>query len=68
MKLKAVLGIALICLGLASFGYATISYTRREKVLQVGSLIATADKKETIPLPPVVGFIGLAAGIAVLTL
>jgi hypothetical protein len=38
--------------------------TKREKVLDIGSLQATAKKKETIPLPPVLGAVALIGGVA----
>jgi hypothetical protein len=67
MKSRKILGILLIVLGCVSLGYRGITYTRREKVLELGSLVATADRQETIPLSPWVGGIAIAAGIAVLT-
>jgi hypothetical protein len=68
MKAKKVLGILLVIVGILSFSYAGISYTRREKVLQIGSLVATADRTETLPLPPVVGAVSLVIGVALLAI
>jgi hypothetical protein len=65
MKIAA---IVLIVLGAISLAYGGISYTRREKVLDVGPIQATAEKHETIPLPPVLGGIALAAGVGLLLL
>jgi len=56
------LGILLIVLGVLSFVYGGITYTRREKVIDVGPIEATADKKERLPLPPIIGGIALVAG------
>ena len=55
MKTTTILGIALILLGVVAFAYEGISYTTRENVIDLGPLQATVDKKETIPLPPLVG-------------
>jgi len=66
MKTATVLGIALIMLGLVAFAYQGITYTTREKVLDVGPLQATVDKEQTIPLPPLVGGLALVSGIALL--
>ncbi len=66
MKSKNLLGIILVVIGILSLSYAGISYTHREKVFQVGSLVATADKTDTIPLSPVVGAIALVAGLVLL--
>jgi hypothetical protein len=63
-----IVAIVLIVLGAISLAYGGISYTRREKVLDVGPIQATAEKHETIPLPPVLGGIALAAGLGLLLL
>ena len=59
-------GIALILLGVVAFTYQGITYTTREKVIDVGPLQATVDKQETIPLSPLVGGLALVGGIALL--
>ena len=66
MKTTTILGIALIVLGVVAFAYEGISYTTRENVIDLGPLQATVDKKETIPLPPLVGGLAVVTGIALL--
>ena len=66
MKTTTILGIALIVLGVVAFAYEGISYTTRENVIDLGPLQATVDKKETIPLPPLVGGVAVVSGIALL--
>jgi hypothetical protein len=66
MKTTTILGIALIVLGVVAFAYEGISYTTREKVIDLGPLQATLDKKETFPLPPLVGGAAVVGGIALL--
>ena len=56
-------GIALILLGIVAFAYQGISYTSREKVIDVGPLQATVDTKKTIPLSPLLGGLALVGGI-----
>jgi hypothetical protein len=63
-----IVAIVLIVLGAISLAYGGISYTRREKVLDLGPIQATAEKHETIPLPPILGGIALAAGVGLLLL
>jgi hypothetical protein len=46
--------------------YQGITYTTREKILEVGPIKATADKERTIPLPPIIGGVALAGGLALL--
>jgi len=60
------LGVALILLGLVAFAYQGITYTTQNKIIDIGPLQATVDQKETIPLPPIVGGLALAGGVALL--
>lgn len=57
------IGIALIALGLIALVYQGITYTTREKVVDLGPLQVTAEKERTIPLPPILGGLALAGGI-----
>jgi hypothetical protein len=57
-------GIVLIILGALALAYQGIRYTTREKLIDLGPLKVTASERKTIPLPPVVGGIALAAGLA----
>ncbi|MBI4529286.1 MAG: DUF3185 domain-containing protein [Deltaproteobacteria bacterium] len=63
MRSALVLGIALIILGVVAFAYRGISYTSREKVVDLGPLEATVEKREFIPLSPVLGGLALVGGI-----
>ena len=66
MTPKIVIAIILIVLGIAAFAYQGITYTTREKVVDLGPIQLTAEKTRTIPLPPVVGAIALVGGIVLL--
>jgi hypothetical protein len=61
-----IIGIVLIVLGIVSLALGGISYTKREKVLDVGPIQATAERHRTIPLPPLLGGLALAGGVALL--
>jgi hypothetical protein len=61
-----ILGIALLVLGLFALAYQGITYTKSEKVLEVGPITATKETKKTIPLPPVLGGAALVGGIVLL--
>ena len=56
-------GIALIVLGIVALAYKGISYTSREKVIDIGPIQATADTQKTIPLSPLLGGLALVGGI-----
>ncbi len=64
MKPTVLIGIALIVLGIIALAYHEITYTTREKVLQIGPLEATQKTEKTIPLPPILGGAALAGGMA----
>ena len=63
MKIAA---IVLIVLGVLALAYGGISYTREEKVLDIGPIEATAKRRETSPLPPILGAAAVVGGIAML--
>ena len=63
MKAVTFFGVALIILGVLALAYQGITYTTREKVIDLGSLTATVDKKKTFPLHPIVGTLVLVGGV-----
>jgi len=64
--MKTLIGAVLIVIGLIGLIWGGVSYTREEKVLDIGPIEATAERRETIPVTPVVGGIALVAGIVLL--
>ncbi len=66
MRPTTIIGLLLIAGGLAALLMGGFSYTRSEKVLDVGPLEATVESRESVPLPPVLGGLALAAGVALL--
>jgi len=56
-------GIALILLGIVALAYQGITYTSREKVIDIGPFHATAETEKTIPLSPLLGGLALVGGI-----
>ena len=63
MKTSTLTGIILIVIGIVAFAYQGITYTTREKVVDLGPMHMTADRTRTLPLPPIVGGIALVGGI-----
>lgn len=61
-----VFGILLILFGIFTLSYEHFSYTKREQVAQIGDLKVTAEKRETVFFPPLLGGLSIAAGIALL--
>jgi uncharacterized membrane protein YidH (DUF202 family) len=66
MKPATLVAIVLIVLGVLALAYQGITYTTREKIVDLGPLKASVDKQKTIPLPPILGAVALAAGIVLL--
>ena len=66
MKTYTLIGIILIVVGIAAFAYQGISYTTREKVVDLGPIHMSADRTRTIPLPPIVGAVALVGGVVLL--
>jgi hypothetical protein len=62
---KAV-GILLIIAGLAGLLYGGFSYTKRDKILDLGPIQATKTETKTVPLPPIVGALALIGGVVLL--
>jgi hypothetical protein len=60
MKTIALLGIALVVMGLAALAYQGITYTSRDTVLDLGPIHATTEREKTFPLPPVLGIAAVA--------
>jgi hypothetical protein len=63
MNSTTLIGLLLIVIGIIALAYQGITYTTREKILDVGPLEATAERQKTIPLPPIVGGAALAGGL-----
>jgi len=68
MKRYTMIGFILIVLGIAALAYEGISYTTREKVVDIGPVHVTAEKTRTLPLSPIAGALALAGGIVLLVM
>jgi len=66
MKTYTLIGIVLIVIGIIALAYQGITYTTKEKVVDIGPIQINADKTKTIPLPPILGGIALVGGIVLL--
>ena len=63
MKPITMIGIVLIVLGALALAYQGISYTKREKVFDIGPLHASTETQKTFPIPPILGALSLAGGV-----
>lgn len=63
MKPVTLVGIVLIVLGALALAYEGITYTTREKVVDLGPLKISADREKTFRVPPIIGALVLAGGV-----
>ncbi len=66
MKSTTLIGIVLAVLGGLALAYQGITYTRNKSVVDLGPVQVTAETHERIPLPPILGGLALAGGVALL--
>lgn len=62
MRAMAWVGVLLIVLGIAGLAVRTISYTTKEKVLDLGPIQATADKEHDVFIYPAAGIAAILIG------
>ena len=68
MKPQALLGIVLVVVGVLIFVYQGFSFTRKTNIVKAGPLEINGEKKETVPISPILGGVCIVAGIAVFVL
>ncbi len=66
MNTRTLVAVILIAVGVAAFAYQGITFTTREKAVDLGSVHVTTEKTRTLPLPPIAGAIALVGGIVLL--
>ena len=59
-------GVVLIVLGILALVYQQFNYKETKQVAQIGSLTIQDKETKTVPLPPIVGGVFIAAGVAAL--
>ena len=64
MKAISIVGILLIIFGIFVLASEGITYTKTEKVVDIGPIQATAKHRKTIPISPIAGGAAVAAGVA----
>ena len=57
------IGVILIVLGLIGLAWGGFTYTTREKIIDIGPIQATQEKKHIVPLPPIAGVLALIGGV-----
>jgi hypothetical protein len=66
MKPLMLVGIVLIVLGAIGLAVQGITYTTREKIIEIPGVVqVNAETQKTVPVPLVAGGLAVAAGIAI---
>ena len=60
------LGILLVVVGIVGLIWGGLSWTRKDTVVDAGPIEITADKRESLPIPPLAGAACLVAGAVLL--
>ena len=63
MRTTTPIAIILIVIGIVAFAYQGITYTTREKAIDLGPIQVTTERTRRFPLPPIVGAVALICGI-----
>jgi drug/metabolite transporter (DMT)-like permease len=66
MKPAAIVGVLLIIVGIVGLALGGFSFTHKEKVLDLGPIEASADKKDSLPVPPLLGALAIVGGVVLL--
>ncbi len=66
MRGLVLIGVLLLVGGLAMLAWPAITYTRTEKVVDLGPVEVTAERQRRIPLSPVAGGLAAVAGLVLI--
>ncbi|HET9268562.1 MAG TPA: hypothetical protein VFO31_10375 [Vicinamibacterales bacterium] len=66
MRGMKLLGVILLVAGLAGLAWPVISYTKTEKVVDLGPIEVTAEREKRVPVPPIVGGLAAVAGLVII--
>ena len=66
MRGLGLIGVLLLIGGLVALALPAITYTRTEKVVDLGPVEVTAERQRRIPLSPVAGGLAAVAGLVLI--
>ena len=64
MKPATIVGILLIVLGIIGFAVGGVSFTHEKKDVDLGPVQISHEKKETVPISPILSAVSLISGVA----
>jgi hypothetical protein len=66
MRGSVLLGVILLVAGLAGLAWPVITYTKTEKIVDIGPVEVTAEREKHLPVPPIVGGLAAVAGVVII--
>jgi uncharacterized membrane protein YidH (DUF202 family) len=63
---KRTLGVAIVAIGILMMIYTGFNYVTKEKVVDLGPIVISADKNHPVQWSPIVGLVLLIGGVAIL--
>ena len=66
MSPSRIVALALIVIGVLMLGGQMLSFTTREKVVDIGPVEVTKEKTHSLPMLPIAGGIALAVGLGLM--
>jgi hypothetical protein len=68
MSARTIIGITLIILGVLGFIFKKVTYTEKEKVVDLGPIELQSEDKETVPIPEILSGIAVVGGIVLVAI
>jgi hypothetical protein len=62
------IGILLIVFGVVALAVGGFTYTKREKVIDLGPIQASTETRKTVPIAPIAGIGAIAGGIVLVVM
>ncbi len=66
MRPGTVFGALLILLGVIALSMGGFSFSRRERVAEVGPIQVTAERERSLAIPPLIGGLAIVAGVVLI--
>lgn len=61
-------GIVLIIFGIVTLAYEGFTYTKQEKIAEIGDVKITADTQKTVYFPPILGAASILVGLGLVVI
>ena len=66
MRGTVLFGVILLVAGLLGLAWPVITYTKTEKVVDIGPVEVTAEREKRVSVPPIAGGLAAVAGVVII--